>query len=170
MKTQTIKYSNTLFDISKEYNQLQRITPQLESIKTLYKSESSFRLLLESKQIKLDIKKQIIANVLETYEDLVKEFLYILLDNKLTNQLVSIINRFFSLANKDLDNTKIEIITAQNLTKELLESLERKLNCEIQLTINPNIIGGIQLRQGNKIFDNSIVYQLNQLKNTLYNL
>ena len=76
----------------------------------------------------------------------------------------------FSLANKDLDNTKIEIITAQNLTKELLESLERKLNCEIQLTINPNIIGGIQLRQGNKIFDNSIVYQLNQLKNTLYNL
>ena len=170
MKTQTIKYSNTLFDISKEYNQLQRITPQLESIKTLYKSESSFRLLLESKQIKLDIKKQIIANVLESYEDLVKEFLYILLDNKLTNQLVSIINRFFSLANKDLDNTKIEIITAQNLTKELLESLERKLNCEIQLTINPNIIGGIQLRQGNKIFDNSIVYQLNQLKNTLYNL
>jgi len=170
LKTQTIKYSNTLFDISKEYNQLQRITPQLESIKTLYKSESSFRLLLESKQIKLDIKKQIIANVLESYEDLVKEFLYILLDNKLTNQLVSIINRFFSLANKDLDNTKIEIITAQNLTKELLESLERKLNCEIQLTINPNIIGGIQLRQGNKIFDNSIVYQLNQLKNTLYNL
>ena len=170
MKNQTIKYSNTLFDISKKYNQLERITPQLESIKILYKSESSFRLLLESKQIKLNIKKQILANVLESYEDLVKEFLYILLDNKLTNQLVNIINRFFNLANKDLDNTQIEIITAQNLTKKLLESLEKKLNCSIQLTINPNIIGGIQLRQGNKIFDNSIVYQLNQLKNTLYNL
>ena len=170
MKNQAIKYSNTLFDVSKKYNQLKSITPQLESIKILYKSESSFRLLLESKQIALDIKKQILASVLESYEDLVKEFIYILLDNKLTNQLVTIINRFFNLASKDLDNTKIEIIAAQNLTKELLESLEKKLNCEIQLTVNPNIIGGIQLRQGNKIFDNSIAYQLNQLKNTLYNL
>jgi len=170
LKNQAIKYSNTLFDVSKKYNQLKSITPQLESIKILYKSESSFRLLLESKQIALDIKKQILASVLESYEDLVKEFIYILLDNKLTNQLVTIINRFFNLASKDLDNTKIEIIAAQNLTKELLESLEKKLNCEIQLTVNPNIIGGIQLRQGNKIFDNSIAYQLNQLKNTLYNL
>lgn len=170
MKNQAIKYSNTLFDVSKKYNQLKSITPQLESIKILYKSESSFRLLLESKQIALDIKKQILASVLESYEDLVKEFIYILLDNKLTNQLVTIINRFFNLASKDLDNTKIEIIAAQNLTKELLESLEKKLNCEIQLTVNPNIIGGVQLRQGNKIFDNSIAYQLNQLKNTLYNL
>jgi F-type H+-transporting ATPase subunit delta len=170
LKNQAIKYSNTLFDVSKKYNQLKSITPQLESIKILYKSESSFRLLLESKQIKLDIKKQILASVLESYEDLVKEFIYILLDNKLTNQLVTIINRFFNLASKDLDNTKIEIIAAQNLTKELLESLEKKLNCEIQLTVNPNIIGGVQLRQGNKIFDNSIAYQLNQLKNTLYNL
>ena len=170
MKNQTVKYSNTLFDISKKYDLLNKIVPQLESIKNLYKSEPSFRLLFESKQIKLDIKKTIIANVLESYEDLVKEFLYILMDNKLTSQLVNILNRFFNLANNELSNKNIEVIVAQELTEDVLKSLEKKLNCEIQLTINPSIIGGIQLRQGNKIFDNSISYQLNQLKNTLYNL
>ena len=170
MKNQAIKYSNTLFDISKKYDLLNKIVPQLESIKSLYKNEPSFRLLFESKQIKLDIKKTIIANVLESYEDLVKEFLYILMDNKLTSQLVNILNRFFSLATNELNNKKIEIIAAQELAEDVLQSLEKRLNCKIQLTINPSIIGGIQLRQGNTIFDNSISYQLNQLKNTLYNL
>ena len=32
------------------------------------------------------------------------------------------------------------------------------------------IIGGIKLRIGNKIFDNSISYQINQLKKTLHNM
>ena len=34
----------------------------------------------------------------------------------------------------------------------------------------PEIIGGMKLRVGNNIFDNSINYQINQLKKTLHNV
>ena len=48
--------------------------------------------------------------------------------------------------------------------------LSQALNCNLKMTVDSSIIGGMRLRQGNKIFDNSISYQLNQLKKTLYNL
>ena len=170
MKNQATKYSNTLFNISKKYNLLDTVVPQIISIKDIYKRESAFRILCESKQIKLNVKKEIINNVFEQYEDVVKEFLCIVLDKKLTSQFLNILNRFLNLAKKELETQEIEIVSAQKIADDVLQHLSETLNCKIQLTVNPNIIGGIQLRQGNKIFDNSISYQLNQLKNTLYNL
>ena len=170
MKNQATKYSNILFNISKKYNLLDKVVPQIISIKDIYKRESAFRILCESKQIKLNVKKEIINNVFEQYEDVVKEFLCIVLDKKLTSQFLNILNRFLNLAKKELETQEIEIVSAQKIADDVLQHLSETLNCKIQLTVNPNIIGGIQLRQGNKIFDNSISYQLNQLKNTLYNL
>ena len=170
MKNQATKYSNTLFKISKKYNLLEIVIPQVISIKDIYKRESAFRVLCESKQMKLDIKKEIINNVFSQYDNILKEFLCIVLDKKLTSQLLNILNRFLSLAKKELETQEIEIVSANTIAEDILDQLSTTLNCKIQLTVNPNIIGGIQLRQGNKIFDNSISYQLNQLKNTLYNL
>ena len=170
MKNQATKYSNTLFNISKKYNLLDKVVPQIISIKDIYKSESAFSILCESKQIKLNVKKEIINNVFVQYEGVVKEFLCVVLDKKLTSQFLNILNRFLNLAKKELETQEIEIVSAQKIADDVLKHLSETLNCKIQLTVNPNIIGGIQLRQGNKIFDNSISYQLNQLKNTLYNL
>jgi F-type H+-transporting ATPase subunit delta len=170
VKNQVTKYSNTLFGLSKKYNLLDKVVVQLISIKDIYKSGAAFRLLLESKQIKVNVKKEIINSVFSEYEDVIKEFLCIIIDKKLTNQLLNILNRFLSLSKKELETKEIEIISAQKITDEVLKDLSKELNCKIQLTINPNIIGGVQLRRGNTIFDNSISYQLNQLKNTLYNL
>jgi len=170
VKNQATKYSNTLFKISKKYNLLEIVIPQVISIKDIYKRESAFRVLCESKQMKLDIKKEIINNVFSQYDNILKEFLCIVLDKKLTSQLLNILNRFLSLAKKELETQEIEIVSANTIAEDILDQLSTTLNCKIQLTVNPNIIGGIQLRQGNKIFDNSISYQLNQLKNTLYNL
>ena len=70
----------------------------------------------------------------------------------------------------ELETQEIEIVSANKIADNILNHLSETLNCKIHLTVNPDIIGGVQLRQGNKIFDNSVSYQLNQLKNTLYNL
>jgi len=170
VKNQATKYSNILFNISKKYNLLDILVPQIISIKDIYKGESAFRLLCESKQITIDVKKEIINNVFSQYEDVLKEFVCIVIDKKLTSQFLNILNRFLSLAKKELETQEIEIVSANKIADDILSHISDTLNCKIHLTVNPDIIGGVQLRQGNKIFDNSISYQLNQLKNTLYNL
>ena len=77
---------------------------------------------------------------------------------------------FLQLSQKHLNDKQVELITANKLSKELINKLSTELNCEIKSSIDESIIGGIKIRKGNKIFDNSISFQINNLKKTLYNL
>ena len=73
------------------------------------------------------------------------------------------------------DIKSIDIITAQQMDESYLQSVVQKIsnnintNPDINNIVDESIIGGMKLRIGNKIFDNSINYQLNQLKKTLHN-
>ena len=76
----------------------------------------------------------------------------------------------------DSNISKVEITTRNKLTGTDLEyiyqAIYNKLNTtpKINIKIDSNIIGGIKLRIGNKIFDNSVSYQIKQLKKTLHNM
>ena len=170
MKSQINKYPNTLFDLAKQNGMLDEITRQLGQIKYLYKNEPTFKLLFETKRINQEQKKQILKNVLVGFTSLVSEFLSILIDSKMSKNLIGIINKFLSLSKKELYANEIEVITVEQLDENLINELSNKLNCAVKTTIDKSMIGGIKLRKGNKIFDNSISFQLNNLKKTLYNV
>ena len=163
-------YSNTLFNIASKNDLLDQITLELEKIKYLYKTEPNFRLLFESKRINNESKQAIIKNILTTFEIVVIEFLCIMINQKCSKYLIQIIDRFMKLSKKIQHANEIEIITANQLDENLIGDLSNKLNCTIKTTIDESMIGGIKLRKGNKIFDNSISFQLSNLKKTLYNV
>ena len=170
MKNKTSKYSTVLFRLAKQYNIIEQISIQLPIIKHLYKTEPNFKLLFESKRITMDDKNQILKNVLISFDNIVVEFLQIIVENNSSKYLISIIDKFLTLSYHELHANEIEITSAQQLDEELKQSLAQKLNCTLKTTIDSSMIGGLKLRKGNKIFDNSISFQLNQLKKTLYNM
>ena len=98
------------------------------------------------------------------------EFLYILINQKCSKYIIQIVDKFQKLVDKKQVAHKIEIITANKIDDHVIQELSQKLNCKLSITIDEAIIGGIKLRQGNKIFDNSIALQINNLKKTLYNV
>ena len=163
-------YSNTLFNVAKKHNLLDQITADLGKVKHLYRMEAKFRLLFESKRINNEAKQAILKSVLAAFDKVVVEFLCIIIDHKYSKYLIRIIDKFTQLANKTRDANEVEIITANQLDNNVITDLSNKLNCSVKITIDQSIIGGIKLRKGNKIFDNSISFQLNNLKKTLYNV
>ena len=163
-------YSNTLFNIAEQNDLLSKTASQLLQIKCLYKTEPDFRLLCESKRIKQSAKKDILNNVFESFEPIIVEFLYILINKKCSKYIIQIVDKFQKLVDKKQVAHKIEIITANKIDDHVIQELSQKLNCKLSITIDEAIIGGIKLRQGNKIFDNSIALQINNLKKTLYNV
>jgi len=170
MKNQINKYSNALFNVAKKGGQLDKISAELENIKYLYRKEPTFKLLFETKRINQKIKKNIIKNILVNFDSFISELLYILIDNKDSKILINIIDKFQNLSKKEHSTSEIEIITSAKLDDTTQQFLSQKLNCNLKATVDASMIGGLRLRQGNKIFDNSISYQLKQLKKTLYNL
>jgi len=170
MQSQINKYYNTLFNLCVKHDNLELIANELKFVKHLIRRESSFRLLFDSKKLTDENKCLIIKNTLNEFHDIVREFLCIIIINKKTKSLLEIINKFLNLADKELGKNKIEIYTADEIPTKDLEKLFQSLNFEIKIKIDKSLIGGIKIKHENKIFDNSIQYQLNQLKKTLHNL
>ena len=66
--------------------------------------------------------------------------------------------------------SKIEVITAEPVSDAILQELFGKSKYTIKNVVDDSMIGGIKIKHENTIIDNSIVYQLNQLKKTLHNV
>ena len=170
------KYAKTLFDLCLKHNCLGLIQDQLKSIAYLFNKTSVFRLVLISKKLDNKTKINVVTNALSIFEPLIVEFISIIIKNNLSNELMDIIFRFNRLVRVHPDVQSVDITTAHKLSEEeiqsLSESISRVLNAKPKINIKEdlNMIGGIKLRVGNKIFDNSISYQINQLKKTLHNM
>jgi len=170
------KYAKTLLDLSKKSDCVSLIQTQLKSISYLYNKIPAFKLVFITKRINAVNKIGIIKNVLKDFEPLIVEFIAILINNNQTNSLLNIITRFNNMVSSDSNISKVEITTSEKLTETNLEYVSQticnKLNTtpKINIKIDPDMIGGMKLRVGNKIFDNSVSYQIKQLKKTLHNM
>ena len=100
----------------------------------------------------------------------------ILIQNNQTNILSDVVSRFNSMVNSSVSSVKVEITTSEKLNdidlQYISQSIHSTLNTSstINVKTDSSILGGIKLRVGNKIFDNSVSYQINQLKKTLHNM
>jgi len=170
------QYAKTLFDLSKKSDAIALIQNQLKSVSYLYNKVPVFRLVFVTKRIDTKNKIEIISNTLKKFNPLIIEFVSILIQNNQTNNLLDITSRFDNMANSDSKFNNVEITTSEKLSNEEIEyisqSISEKLEIKPKLGIktDPSLIGGIKLRVGNKIFDNSVSYQIKQLKKTLHNM
>ena len=170
------KYAKTLYDLSKKSDKVDIMQNQLKSVSYLYSKVARFRLVFITKRIDIKNKIEIIANVLIDFDPLLIEFISILIKNNQTNSLLDIASRFNNMAISDSNINKVEITTADKINESDFEYISKTIfekldnNPKIKANTDPNIIGGIKLRIGNKIFDNSINYQINKLKKTLHNM
>mgnify|MGYP001158470129 FL=1 len=170
------KYAKTLFNLSKKSNCVSLIQNHLKLVSYLYNKVPAFRLVFITRRISSENKVAIMQKALKDFEPLIVEFISILIQNNQTNNLLDVITRFNNMVNTDSNQSKVVITTSQKLNEEDLEYVSQtifdKLNTNPNISIKTdlNMIGGIKLRVGNKIFDNSVYYQIKQLKKTLHNM
>ena len=172
----THKYAKAIFNISNKAKKITETQKELQLIAYLYKKNSAFRLLFITKKINSNQKTEIINKVLNMLSPLTLEFLKIIINNNQSNELLNVIKKFNHLSESYLGVNKVDIITAAKLSDQELNELSQTLSGvlnnspAINNITDPNIIGGMKLRVGNNVFDNSVNYQINQLKKTLHNM
>ncbi|MDO9579005.1 MAG: ATP synthase F1 subunit delta [Bacteroidales bacterium] len=96
-------------------------------------------------------------------------FVNFLKKNQSVNKLPYIIQEFEKYVLKVQGKEKAEIITAHNISEKSLEEIQKilKLQGEIVMNIDKDLIGGVVIKVGNKIFDASIKTKINKLKQHL---
>lgn len=168
------RFAQALYSVTKKKNNVLEIKTSLEQLVKLYRKNPEFRFILLSKRIiknqKIKILKDSLVNKININALGLVE---IILENDSVRELPAIYSRYQLLILENMITAHVSVVLSDELDvqqkNELQQLIETKLNkkIDIQLDVDPSIIGGMVLRIDNTIIDGSIKRQLEKIREHL---
>jgi len=168
------KYAQALFLSAKEKGLLDKLYEQLGDLRDLVEKDNSLLNFLAAPQVLEETKKSMVREVFSgRAEQLVVEFLVVLVDKKRAGFLVEIIDEFRRLVEAEQGLGRITVVTAVPLAdgerKRLVEKMAAKTGLQIVLEekVDASILGGMIVILYDEIIDGSVRHGLNLVKEQL---
>jgi F-type H+-transporting ATPase subunit delta len=156
-------YSDVMFELAEEARLVERVSDDLEAVATVFQEEPEFLSLLTVGQIKDDEKTAMIRRVFKgRIHDLTLDFVCVLAKRNRMSFINGISDRYETLMDERKNLHRIEVTLAKQPTDEQLEKLKADIQAAIEaeiklsVTVEPEIIGGIIIRKGDLMVDNSV--------------
>lgn len=171
ISTSAKNYADSLIQIYKDgIMSCEDILNNLNIIKEIAKNSSELVDVMNNPAISNKIKFEIIENVFSNQiNDKLINFLKVLVDKKRFHELNQIIEAF-SINVDEIHNIKrVEVISAIEVSEDRKQNLIEKLQNKLQKTIianwniDKNIIGGLIIKIGDNVIDNSLRNKLENL-------
>ncbi len=147
----------------------------LKKMVNLVNDFEDFRLMLLHPHIKEEIKIEMIKRVFKIeIKKSHENFLKLIINHHRVEYIEDIYNEFLQIYNHFFKVQPVEIFVASEIKDKLLQSLKtvlsKKLNRKIvfKVIIDKNLIGGIKIKVGDKIYDGSIKNRLESFKNKIF--
>ena len=169
------RYANALLAISEEKNTFQEVIADILLVKNTIAASKELKVLLGNPVVNSKTKGSILKEIFNSkVGSVVSNFLQFIVDKGRGNLLYDICNRFIGLSDEKLNQVKIEITSAIELSEmqktEIVEKLKNIVNKNViaSYNINSKIIGGFKAKYNDTVIDASIVHQLELLKKVLF--
>lgn len=167
-------YAIALFDLANEVKQLELYQKETKTISNILKDNKEFLNLLTNQFVSKDDKKAMLDKVFKgQIENMILNFLKLLVDKSRFNLSIDIFKEFNSLAN-DYRGIKEGILyVATSLDEAKVKAIEAKItkkigkNVELTQIVDESLIGGFKVVISDLVIDNSIKNKLESLKNDL---
>lgn len=165
------RYAKALFEQALEKDVIDGTLKELLKIKDLVDSDDSLRRAFFSPTVS----RQALMNVLSALSQQLKTsklttaFLGVLAKNRRITALHDIIRLFTVKVREQKGLTIVDVWAAKELSapkqKKLITALEKSLGKKIEanIMIDPTLIGGLKLKMGSTLIDQSVKGQLNKL-------
>jgi F-type H+-transporting ATPase subunit delta len=166
-------YARALFDAALEENRLEPVREQLTQLVEAEADVPELRELLRNPQLDPQARKAALQDLLADGEELLRNFLLVLVDKGRTGQLEEIAREFERMVARHEGIVSAELTTAVELSdeeaSELLARIEESTGRKIEATrkVDPDLIGGIVLQIGSHRLDASVRGRLNRLRREL---
>jgi F-type H+-transporting ATPase subunit delta len=166
-------YARALFDAAQEEDRLQPVREQLEQIVAAEREVPELRELLRNPQVDPRARAAALEDMLSGGDELLRNFLLLLVDKGRTGQLEEIAREFERLVAEHEGVVNAELTTAVELSDEeardLLARIEDSTGRKVEATrkVDPDLIGGIVLQIGSHRLDASVRGRLDRLRREL---
>ncbi|WP_442596896.1 F0F1 ATP synthase subunit delta [Neobacillus sp. D3-1R] len=168
------RYALALFQLSKENNLLTQIEEELRVVKSVLVNSSDLNAVLKSPKVSVAKKKEIIKDSFSKVNPFVLNTLMILVDRHRDDQIVDVVDQFIELANEEHGIAEAKVYSIRPLTKEESETLSTsfaakvgKKSLRIENIVDTDLLGGLKIRIGNRIYDGSLRGKLERLERKL---
>jgi F-type H+-transporting ATPase subunit delta len=166
-------YARALFEAAQEKGRLEAVREQLEEVVTAAAEVPELRELLRNPQLDPRARAAALEEVLAGGDQLLRNFLLVLVDKGRIGELEVIAEEFERLVAEQEGVLSAELTTAVELSdddeRRLLQQIETASGRKVEATrhVDPGLIGGIVLQVGSHRLDASVRGRLDRLRRAL---
>ncbi|RZL53145.1 MAG: F0F1 ATP synthase subunit delta [Sphingomonas sp.] len=169
------RYAIALFDLARDAKTIDTVESSLANVRDALNESDDFRALTVSPLV---ARGAAVKAVLATADALgvdatTKNFLGVLAENRRLGQLPAIIRAFRQLAARHRGEIAAEVTSAHPLNDEQVVELKQQLrqrvgrDVSVDLSVDPELLGGLVVRIGSQMIDSSIRTRLNTLAHAM---
>ena len=165
------RYARALFDLAHNNQALDSVSASLASVKAALAESDDLRTVTTNPMIGRKDAANAVSAVAKALklDGLTSNFLAVLAGNSRLSQLPAIISAFAGLAATHRGEVTAQVTTAHPMDAAQTKALAAKLaaregrSVAIESTTNPDILGGLIVKIGSQMIDNSLATKLNTL-------
>ncbi len=167
----SVRYALSLFDLAIEQKNLELVHADMKLFVKTCNENHSLISILKSPIIDGDKKTGVLEGIfLPYFNKLSLVFIRTIIKKRREKYLVAIATEFLELFKAHNNIVTASVTTATAINEEVKQQIKSNLQSqtgktiELECKVDAKLIGGIKIQVGDKLFDDSIARQLNNLK------
>lgn len=173
MNTVAKVYAESLFALAKEEQAIEIYQADMFKVQDVFQDQSFIQFFCHvavSDEIKNDVISQAFHGQVKEY---IYNFLLLLIQKRRMNEIMNICEQFQSLCYEYLGIEIGKIYSAYPLSQEDIEKIESAMSqkehkkVKLSVVIDHRLIGGIKVEIHNHVYDDSLAYKLESLRQEL---
>lgn len=166
------RYATALFDLAKDAKQLEKVGKELDQLNQLINGNKELTRLVKSPIFTAEQQKSAMDAIVKAagLKGLTANFISLVAQNRRLFAVDAMIQAYRGLVSLEKGEVTAEVLSAQKLTKAQTDALKKALKSavgkevQLELSVDAAILGGLRIKVGSKLVDNSLVTKLNNLK------
>ena len=166
------RYASALFDLAKEQGKHVQVEQDLTRFQTILDSSEDLRRMVRSPVFSAAEQAKALTAVAEKagITGLTGNFLKVLASNRRLFALADVIKNYRLIAARNRGEVSAEVTSAHPLTDAQMQALNDQLKAgigkdvTISAKVDPSLLGGLIVKVGSRMIDNSLKTKLNSLK------
>ena len=168
------RYAGALFNVAAARNEEDQVAENLSMVTSVATQSNELMGVLHDPRITRGRKKEILHHVFggQVRPD-VEHFLLMLVEKDRASIIPNVASEFARMLDAHRGEADAEAVSAVPLTSEQIAQLETQLQAasgfrvRLKTRIDPNILGGLVVRVGDKLIDASVATRLSQIGSRL---
>ena len=170
------RYAVALFKLAKEKHMLETFEEELRTVKEVFLTSKELSMFLTQPNISTEKKKEVIRQAFSSLSSYVLNTLFLLIDKHREDIIANIADVYFTLANEERNVADAIVYSVRPLTEDeqvgIAEVFAKKIEKDavrIKNIVDTDLLGGIKVRIGNRIYDGSLQGKLARIQRELLN-